>query len=346
MKRTLSIVLALILLMGCMAGAVSAAGTSFTDVKEGDYFHDPVQWAVENGITSGIGDNRFGPSNPCTRAQVVTFLWRAAGSPNPNSSANPFADVSTGDYFYTPVLWAVENGITAGVSANSFGPSQTCTRGQIVTFLWKFKNAPTPNNTSVQFSDVDVSAYYAKPVAWAVENGVTAGVGDGKFGPNQTCTRGQVMTFLYKAKDVASGNSEIPDATVPSEPVAPEEKFDRVMAKEVFDLVNVEREKVGAPALTYYEVGQPAADVRCEELNKLFSHTRPNGSSCFTVFDEMGLQVWAGGENIAMGYRTAADVMNGWMNSEGHRMNILNPDYTSLAVATDGVYWVQLFVKE
>ncbi len=214
MKKGISIVLALVLVTGCLAGSVCAAGASFTDVKESDYFYNPVQWAVENGVTSGMGDNRFGPLHPCTRGQVVTFLWRAAGSPSPSSDSNPFVDVGTDDYFYTPVLWAVENGITAGVGANRFGPNQTCTRAQIVTFLWKSQNAPEPSNPNAGFSDVDVSAYYAESVAWAVENSVTAGMGNNQFAPEATCTRGQVMTFLYKTAN--------PDAVIPMPPVIDE----------------------------------------------------------------------------------------------------------------------------
>ncbi len=209
MRKKRSVVLALVLVMSCLTGVASAAG-SFVDVKEGDYFHTPVLWAVDNEITSGVGDNRFGPFNACTRAQVVTFLWRAAGSPGPNAYNNPFDDVDSGDYFYAAVLWAVEKGITAGVSDISFGPSQTCTRGQIVTFLWKFKNSPEPNSLSTKFIDVDSTDYYAKPVAWAVENGVTAGASDCEFAPGATCTRGQVMTFLYKTVN--------PDSDIPMSP--------------------------------------------------------------------------------------------------------------------------------
>lgn len=334
MKKVISIVLVLVLATGCLAGSVCAAGASFTDVKESDYFYNPVQWAVENGVTSGMGDNRFGPLHPCTRGQVVTFLWRAAGSPSPSSNSNPFADVDTDDYFYTPVLWAVENGITAGVGANRFGPNQTCTRAQIVTFLWKSKNAPEPSNPNVGFSDVGVSAYYAKPVAWAVENGVTAGMGNNRFAPEATCTRGQVMTFLYKAKNTAPGAPET------------EDNSQLTMAKEVFNLVNAERQKAGLTPLAYYEAGQPAVDIRCDELKVQFSHTRPNGSSCFTVLEELGLRVWSCGENIAWGQRSPEEVMQDWMNSEGHRANILNPNFTGLAVATDDGYWVQMFVAE
>ena len=171
----------------------------FTDVLDSDYFLNPVLWAVDKGITAGTGNGQFSPNNPCTRGQVVTFLWRAAGQPEPESTENPFTDVSPADYFYQPVLWAVENGITAGLNATTFGPNTTCTRGQVVTFLWRAKGKPEPTNAKNDFIDVSASDYFHAPVLWAVENGITAGMGGGKFAPNNPCTRGQVVTFLYRA---------------------------------------------------------------------------------------------------------------------------------------------------
>ena len=171
----------------------------FVDVKESNYFYEPVLWAVSNGVTSGIGNNRFGPSNPCTRAQVVTFLWRACGSPDPQNWNNPFTDVKESDYYYKAVLWAVENGITSGVSATRFGPGNPCTRAQVVTFLWRTAASPDPSSSYNPFSDVSPSAYYYNAVLWAVEYGITSGVDATHFGPNNTCTRGQIVTFLYKA---------------------------------------------------------------------------------------------------------------------------------------------------
>lgn len=198
MRKGGAVLLMLVLVLSCITIPVGAEENAFRDVCEGDYFYAPVLWAVNNGITSGIGDGQFGPSNACTRGQVVTFLWRAAGSPEPSAISHEFADVGVQDYYYKPVLWAVEKGITAGVGGGRFGPEQTCTRGQIVTFLWKFKNPPESDIVITKFIDVDSRAYYARAVAWAVDNGVTAGVSEYRFGPEQTCTRGQVMTFLYK----------------------------------------------------------------------------------------------------------------------------------------------------
>jgi len=171
----------------------------FTDVKENDYFATPVLWAVGKNITNGMSATSFAPNAPCTRGQIVTFLWRACGSPEPTSTKNNFKDVKAGEYYYKAVLWAVENGITTGLSATSFGPNATCTRGQVATFLWRSQGEPAPVSTNNPFSDVKTSDYYFKAVLWAVENDVTQGVGGSKFAPNASCTRGQIVTFLYRA---------------------------------------------------------------------------------------------------------------------------------------------------
>ena len=172
---------------------------SFEDVPDDAYYAEPVNWAVANGVTQGISATKFGPDNGCTRGQVVTFLWRSAGSPEPKSAKNPFADVNEGDYYYKAVLWAVENGITAGTGKTTFSPGSTCTRGQIVTFLWRANGEKTPKSSSNPFGDVSESDYFFKAVLWAVENNVTKGTSATAFSPNATCTRAQVVTFLYRA---------------------------------------------------------------------------------------------------------------------------------------------------
>ena len=193
----------------------------FTDVKESDYFFNPVMWAVQNGITSGLNATTFGPNNPCTRAQVVTFLWRAAGQPEPSSTNNPFTDVSSADYFYKPVLWAVENGITSGMSATTFGPNNTCTRGQVVTFLWRANGQTMPESSVNPFGDVKDSDYFYNPVLWAVENGITSGLNATTFGPNNPCTRGQVVTFLFRADGIEEPDEPVTPPTEPDEPTEP-----------------------------------------------------------------------------------------------------------------------------
>ena len=180
-------------------GAVQPGENPFVDVPEGSYYYDAVQWAVENGIAYGVSDNHFDPDTYCNRADVVTFLWRAANKPEPETAVNPFTDVNEGDYFYKAVLWGVENGIVAGISANKFGPYMLCTREQVVTFLWRAADRPD-SAAEVTFNDVQPGAYYATAVAWAVENGITYGFNSTKFGVNYNCTRAQVVTFLYRVE--------------------------------------------------------------------------------------------------------------------------------------------------
>ncbi|MBE6951305.1 MAG: hypothetical protein E7451_08225 [Ruminococcaceae bacterium] len=170
----------------------------FTDVKEGDFFYDSVMWAVQEGITTGATETTFNPNGQCQRAAVVTFLWRAAGSPEPESTNNPFTDVKETDFFYKAVLWAVENEITNGLTATTFGPYELCNRAQVVTFLWRAMNKPAYTTTENPFSDVVVTDFYGPAVLWAVENGITNGMGNGTFGINTTCNRAQVVTFLYR----------------------------------------------------------------------------------------------------------------------------------------------------
>lgn len=178
--------------------AAPASENPFTDVPSGAYYEDAVIWAVKKDITSGTSATTFDPDGSCTRAQAVTFLWRAAGSPEPKSAAMPFTDVPAGSYFEKAVLWAVENGITKGTSDTTFDPDASCTRAQIVTFLWRAGGSPAVSGNSA-FSDVAADAYYAAAVAWAEKNGVTGGIGGGLFGSDNTCTRAQIVTFLHRA---------------------------------------------------------------------------------------------------------------------------------------------------
>ena len=168
----------------------------FRDVSTDAYYYEAVKWAQKKGITGGIGDGLFGPNQPCTRAQIVTFLWRAAGSPEPKAMSS-FADVSMDAYYAKAVAWAVENGITTGTGDGKFSPDATCTRAQSVTFL--FRAIGKLVDSKAEFSDVLTDSYYANAVAWAVENGVTNGIGDGLFGPDNSCTRAQIVTFLFRA---------------------------------------------------------------------------------------------------------------------------------------------------
>ena len=171
----------------------------FEDVREVDYYATPVLWAVQQGVTNGTSPTEFSPEKPCTRGQIVTFLWRAFGSPEPTSAENPFTDVPETVYYYKAILWAVEQGITTGTSATTFSPEATCTRGQVATFLWRACGKPAPKGSENPFADVPETVYYYQPILWAVENGITNGTGGGKFSPEDSCTRGQIVTFLYRA---------------------------------------------------------------------------------------------------------------------------------------------------
>lgn len=169
----------------------------FYDVPNNAYFYEAVKWAVKNGITDGVGNNLFAPEQPCTRAQIVTFLWRAAGSPEPKGAASGMTDVVSGSYYEKAVAWAIENGITTGTTTSTFSPDATCTRAQAVTFLARALKAKAAS--AAEFSDVPTGSYFADAVAWAAANGVTEGIGGGLFGSDNDCTRGQIVTFLYRA---------------------------------------------------------------------------------------------------------------------------------------------------
>ena len=210
MKRLTAMLLVLVM-MFTMAPAAMAAQPTFTDVPAGHTFYNAVMWAVEKNITQGINATQFGPTYGCTRGQVVTFLWRNAGEPEPTVTENPFTDVDETSPFYKAILWAVENNITGGYSDGTFRPKATCTRGQIVTFLHRAAGSPEPTVNVNPFRDVSASSPFYKAILWAVVEGITTGVSATAFGPNNTCTRGQVVTFMYRASD----------DYVPPKPVAP-----------------------------------------------------------------------------------------------------------------------------
>jgi hypothetical protein len=178
-------------------GRITVIDPIFSDVSYNDYFYEAVNWAVENKVTDGTSATTFSPNASCTRGQAVTFLWRAAGSPTPTTTENPFTDISEKDYYYNAVLWAYENGITDGTSATTFTPNGEVTRSQTVTFLWRYAGKTQPTKES-SFTDVETGAYYEIAVNWAVENGITDGVGNNSFAPLTICNRGQMVTFLHR----------------------------------------------------------------------------------------------------------------------------------------------------
>ena len=170
---------------------------TFTDVPANAYYADAVTWTVRNGVTKGTSETTFSPNASCTRAQAVTFLWRAAGSPAPKNMSS-FTDVPADAFYAKAVAWAVENGITGGTGDGKFSPDATCTRAQSVTFLYRAAGSPKVSG-SAEFGDVATNAYYADAVAWAAKNGITGGIGGGLFGSGNDCTRAQIVTFLYRS---------------------------------------------------------------------------------------------------------------------------------------------------
>ena len=200
---------------------VSLGQAPFTDVPTGAYYEEAVSWAVENEITNGTALGRFSPNNTCTRGQVVTFLHRAMGAPAAEQAEIPFTDLKAGAFYENAVAWAVKNRITSGVTETSFGPEGTSTRGQVVTFLWRVSGCPEPAVQEKTFTDVTPGAFYEKAVAWAVENDITKGMTDTSFAPDNTCTRGQIVTFLYRAMRITKPEPEnpIPTPTDPDMPI-------------------------------------------------------------------------------------------------------------------------------
>lgn len=171
----------------------------FSDVPADAYYHDAVLWAVEQGITTGTGNNTFTPNAGCTRGQVITFLWRAAGSPAPKNAVSPFSDVASGSYYHDAVCWAVEQGIAAGTSETTFSPNAVCTRAHVTTFIWRSEGCPVQENADIMFRDVSASAYYYEAARWATWNGLTAGISDNTFAPDSICTRAQAVTMLSRS---------------------------------------------------------------------------------------------------------------------------------------------------
>ena len=223
-RKLLSLFLTLTLLLSLTATALAAphdAESSFSDVKKSDYYYDAVLWAVAQGVTVGTSKTTFSPDDACTRAQIVTFLWRAAGSPAPTRKSCLFTDVDVDAYYYEALLWALDEGITEGTSATTFSPEAGCTRAQVVTFLYRFAGSPKNPVDRCEFKDVDSVAFYYDALLWALENEVTEGTSATTFSPNATCTRAQIVTFLYRA--IGGENTE-PDPTEPTEaPTEPTE---------------------------------------------------------------------------------------------------------------------------
>ena len=263
------------------------AENPFTDVAEGDYFYEPVLWAVNHDpvITTGTDADKFSPNQKCTRGQIATFLWRAYGEQEPTSTENPFNDVKENDYFFKAVLWAVEKGITTGTDPGKFSPSAKCTRGQAVTFMWRAAGEPEPTTTENPFDDVKEGDYFYKAVLWAVENEITNGTDPGKFSPNAKCTRGQIVTFLYRAM----ANSEAIGPLTKPERAAMAEALAESTAKIILDADDnyYSPRKQGAGLVDLNNLAAAEAYIT-EPIQNLFDNTDGEFEFTLTVKDLFG----------------------------------------------------------
>ena len=240
MKRLISFLLAFVLLLGMMPTVMAAS--PFSDVPADAYYYDAVLWAVEQGVTTGTGNGKFSPLMNCTRSQVVTFLWRAAGSPEPSATEMSFSDVPADAYYYDAVLWAVEKNITTGTGNGKFSPLMDCSRAQIVTFLWRSQGSPAVSGVENPFTDVPAGQYYTDAVLWAVKEGITTGTAADKFSPDMICTRSQIVTFLYRC--MGSSSDDTTPLTIDAQPCDVECKAD-------CDVVFVVAVSGGTPGYTY-----------------------------------------------------------------------------------------------
>ncbi len=231
------------------------SGNVATDIAPSDYFYPAVQWAMENGITNGVGNDLFKPEDSCTRGQIVTFLWRAAGCPEPLTTESPFTDTFAEEYYYKAVLWAAEQGITNGVGDGLFSPEETCTRAQAATFLWRAQGEPTPESQAESFTDVPTDTYYTQAVLWAAEQGITNGVGEGRFAPEEQCTRGQIVTFLWRTAGTPDLSPYCPVIQAAMEPPTTD-----ASTKEAL-LCDMDGDGVQELILMYYEGNQTLCDV-------------------------------------------------------------------------------------
>lgn len=209
MKRIISVITAILLLL---CTPMTALASSFTDVPSGAYFSAPVMWAVSSGITSGTSDITFSPKNPCTRGQIVTFLYKAYGN-GEKAAPVSFTDVKSDKYYYNAVNWAVAKGVASGTGNNTFSPNSPCTRAQAVTFLYKVRGNGAASTSASKFSDVAIGKYYYTPVGWAIDNGVASGTSGNTFSPNATCSRAQIVTFMYNVNKESTGTSYIGNAS-------------------------------------------------------------------------------------------------------------------------------------
>ena len=317
-RRFTQILCALVLLLLSANIAAAAGASRFSDVKSSDWFCDAVVWAVDNGITSGTSATTFSPNSTCSNAQILTFLWQAAGRPSASIS-NPFRNVSASDYYYQPALWAYEKGL---VSGDSFNAGEGCTRAMAVTYIWKAKGMPA-SSSPASFTDVSTQdETLSKPVSWAVESGVTSGTTSTTFSPDSICTRAQIVAFLRRAYDES--------ASQPSETPAAPQATDE--CAQLLKLINVRRVEAGLKELEVYDSLAQAAKIRSEDISKGYVEVRADGSSWDSVITELPSTTESLYETITGGSGTASDIYSVMMNNPNASAAMVSRDFTHIGI--------------
>lgn len=318
----------------------ASGGHPFLDVSNSAWYVSAVEYVYANNIMSGIGNNMFDPNGYTSRAMMVQILYNMEGRPVVTIS-NHFTDVSPDAWYASAVEWAMQKGITSGVSATKFAPNKDVTRQEVACFLYKyasFKGKDVSGRNSLsRFGDYEqVASWAVEAIQWANNAGIISGTDKGMLNPLGNATRAEnasmMQRYMMSDSNSDSGNNNISQL---------------VYAEQVVALVNEERAKENLAPLTMTESLKTVAEVRAEEISVLFAHQRPNGTSCFTVLREHGISFMCAGENIAYGYPSPESVVEGWMNSPGHRANIMDADFGHIGVGyyvkDSRAYWVQLF---
>lgn len=324
-QRRTSLLCVLALLLVSLTLPAAAAGAQFSDVKSGDFCYDAVVWAVENGITSGTTATTFSPGATCSNAQILTFLWRAAGQPAASVS-NPFRNLSSEAYYYQAALWAYENGL---ISGDSFNAEANCTRAMAVTYIWKAKGMPF-SSAPASFTDVSAQDYaLLMPVSWAVESGVTTGTTSSTFSPDSTCTRAQIVTFLKRAYGGGASSGIVP---VPSP--APDAKPQAMSGEcaELLKLINARRAEAGLKALAVNNSLVRAAATRADDISKGYMDVRADGSSWDSVITGLPGTATDLHETMTGGSGTASGIFAIMLSESEASAAMLEEDYTHIGI--------------
>lgn len=359
MKRLTGILLAV-----CMAASlccVSASAVRFTDVPGSFWAAREIAWSVDEGIIHGTSATTFHPNDETLRGQMTVILYRYAGQPAVHG-ASSFSDVASTVYYADAARWAQEAQILISAVSDSdrFLGDAPISRAEFCAMVYHYAGydgIDRKTSSAAPFHDVSgLSSELRTSIDWAYDNGIVNGIDAARFAPDDTLTRAQAVVMLYRYATAFVPDDDggtVPEPSEPSGgttdegPATPDDtatSYPYPIA-DVVALVNQERAKEGLSALSTNDTLMAAAQIRATELRALFAHARPDGSSCFTVLEEVGLPYMTAGENIAMGYPSPERVMEGWMNSPGHRANILNEYFTAIGIGYDegGRYWVQLF---